>query len=449
MNKTSTPINLLLLLIIASLGACVKGTAVTVEKPVVVTTDVIVETTGTSAWGGGFISNGATNITAYGVCYSSTNSEPTVADAKTDNKVGLYWFNSNIKGLTPNTTYYARAYATNSEATAYGNVVQFKTGSGTGTPAANVSTLAGSSEGNANGHGAAALFNHPYGTATDAAGNVYVSDSYNCSIRKITPDGEVTTIAGTGALGNTDGPGNIAQFYAPAGLAVDATGNIFVADMGNNIIRKITPSGIVSTFAGSGSAGYNNGTGTIASFSQPADIVIDGSGNLFVADMGNNLIRQITPAGVVTTVAGSRFAGIASGQGTAASLNKPSGIARDAAGNLYVTEPLNKTIRKISKDYMVTIFTGGPDSLSFAIGRPQAIKIDGSDNLYIADANGRILKIAADKTFSVLAGTTGTTGSADGAGGTASFNDPRGIAVDNQGNVYVADYNNNRIRKIK
>jgi sugar lactone lactonase YvrE len=449
MKKTSTQINLLLLLLITSLGACFKGTTVTVETPVIITNDVIIEATGTSAWGGGFITNNVSNITAYGVCYSATNPVPTVADLKTTDNISLFSFNSNLKALTPNTVYYVRAYATNSATTAYGGVVQFKTGSGTGAVATVVSTLAGSTQGNANGNGTSALFNHPYGMATDATGNVYVSDSYNCTIRKITPAGDVTTIAGTGNLGNADGPGTTAQFYAPTGLAVDATGNIFVADMGNNLIRKIGPGGVVSTFAGNGSAGYTNGTGTAASFSQPTGIVIDAAGNLYVTDSGNNLVRKITQAGVVTTIAGSRLAGFLSGQGTAAAFNKPSGIALDAAGNMYVTEPLNKAIRKITKDYMVTTFTGGLASVSFAIGQPQAINIDANNNFFIADANGRILKIAADRNVTVLAGTSGTTGSADGSGTAALFNEPKGLAIDNQGNIYVADYSNNRIRKIK
>lgn len=172
-----------------------------------------------------------------------------------------------------------------------------------------VSTLAGSNEGNIDGNGTAALFNHPFGNARDAAGNLYISDSYNCTIRKITADGNVTTIAGSGSLGSADGTGKSASFYSPAGLAVDASGNIFVADMGNNLIRKITPAGVVTTFAGSGIAGYADGTGTSASFSAPTGLAIGTDGSLYVSDANTGLVRKITSAGVVTTIAGNRTNG--------------------------------------------------------------------------------------------------------------------------------------------
>jgi sugar lactone lactonase YvrE len=448
MKQRSTQIYLLLLLIIPMLSACFKNGS-GVELPVVLTGDVVIEATSTSAWTGGSITNSTSNFTMYGVCYSTTNPEPTVNDTKTEETIKLLSFNSHLTGLTPNTVYYVRAYVTNSTGTGYGNVIQFKTGSDLSASYGTVSTFAGSSEGFENGTGTAALFNRPTAVATDAAGNVYVSDSFNSVIRKITPDGVSSTLAGSGTFGYADGPAATAQFYVPSGLAVDAAGNVFVADLGNNMIRKISPTGVVSTFAGNGSAGYSDGTGTSSTFNAPTGVALDAAGNLYVTDSGNSLIRQITPAGAVTTVVGNRLAAFANGIGTAASLNKPSGIAFDAAGNMYVTEPLNKAIRKIAKDYTVTTFTGGLDSVSLAIGKPQAINIDANNNIYIADGNGRILKINKDKILTVLAGKTGGTGSTDGDGSTALFNSPQGVASDTQGNVYIADYNNNRIRKIK
>jgi sugar lactone lactonase YvrE len=432
MKLTSTPLNFLVLFILSLCGACTKSS---VEKPAIaelITQDVINESA-TGAWTGGTIINSTGNFSAYGVCYSATNAEPTINDSKTAEVINVLSFNSNIKGLTPNTTYYVRAYATNSSGTGYGNVIQFKTPADFNTIYGEVSTFG------------PALFNHPGGLATDGAGNVYVADSYNNIIRKITAAGDVSTVAGNGTVGYINGPSASAEFYAPAGLAID----IYVADMGNNIIRKISAAGVVSTFAGTGNPGYANGAGTAAQFKSPAGLAIDNNGNLYVADNGNNAVRKITPAGVVTTVAGNGTAGYINAQGTSAYLNKPTGIAIDGAGNLYVAEPDSKVIRKINTDNRVTTFIGGPGSVALAIGKPQDIHIDAQNNFYITDGTGRVFKIDAAKNLKVLAGKSGTTGQADGNGSVALFNYPGAITTDNEGNVFIADVNNNKIRKIR
>ena len=447
MKLKITPINFLLFLVVGTLGACSKGTSVQGVVAQLVTNDVIIDPTSTIAYTGGVITNSAA-VLSYGICYSATNSEPTIADSKTSETVKIFSFSSKLKGLALNTTYYVRAYATNPTGTGYGNVVQFKTGSGTPGTYGTVSTFAGSAAGYENNTGTAALFNRPTSVATDGAGNVYVADSYNSVIRKITPEGVTTTVAGTGTFGYKDGPAATAQFYVPSGLAVDATGNIFVADLGNNIIRKITPAGVVSTFAGNGSSGAGDGTGTAATFSGPAGIAIDATGNFYVTDSNNNLIRKITPDGVVTTVAGNRVGVYANGVGTSASFNKPTGIAFDAAGNMYVAEAASNAIRKITKDYIVSTFAGGVDTAALKLGAPQDLKIDANNNVYITDGGGRVLKINKDRVFSIVAGKTATTGTADGDGSTALFNGPKGIALDPQGNLFIADYNNNRIRKV-
>ena len=185
------------------------------------------------------------------------------------------------------------------------------------------------------------------GLAVDASGNIYVGDRGNNVILKISSAGVVSTFAGNGSAGSANGPAASASFNVPLALALDSAGNLYVIDQ-INLIRKITPAGVVSTLAGSVATGTANGVGTAASFNSPSGIAVDASGNVYVADTGNNLIRMITPAGVVTTLAGSGAAGFANGTGTAASFNFPSGVAVDQSGNVYVADEDNNAIRKIS-----------------------------------------------------------------------------------------------------
>ncbi len=204
------------------------------------------------------------------------------------------------------------------------------------TPVVTVSTLAGSgTSGYTDGTGTSAQFKNPYGVAVDGAGNVYVADRYNHRIRKITTSGVVSTLAGS-SQGYTDGTGTSAQFYNPTGVAVDGAGNVYVADLSNHRIRKITTSGVVSTLAGS-TSGYADGTGTSAQFNNPSGVAVDGAGNVYVADLSNHRIRKITALGVVSTLAGSTY-GYADGTGTSASFDKPYGVAVDGAGNVYVAD---------------------------------------------------------------------------------------------------------------
>ena len=235
------------------------------------------------------------------------------------------------------------------------------------TPAGVVSTVAGSDSGergNTNGSGAAARFNAPAGLTLDAAGNLYVSDNGNKQIRKITPAGEVSTFAGSGIFGSTDGNGTSASFKSPIGIVIDASGNLYVADSRSNLIRKISPTGDVSTFAGSGAEGSTNGNGTLASFNAPEGIAIDASGNLYIADSENNLIRKINHAGDVTTLAGNGSLGADNGAAETASFIQPYGVALDASGNLYVADTYNNLIRKITQS-AYTITPALPAGLSF------------------------------------------------------------------------------------
>jgi len=314
--------------------------------------------------------------------------------------------------------------------------------------------------GSADGTGAAARFAHPIGVAVDGTWNVYVADTENATIRKITADGVVTTLAGTaGVAGSADGTGAAARFHFPTGVAVDGTGNVYVADQGNDIIRKITPEGVVTTLAGTaGSVGRKDGTGSAAQFYAPAGVTVDSAGNVYVADWGNITVRKITPDGVVTTLAGTPAQrGSADGTGAAARFSLPFGVAVDSAGNVYVAEEDNNTIRKITAAGVVTTLAGTAGTSGSADGTgaaarfdfPASVAVDSAGNLYVADSsNSTIRKVTAGGVVTTLAGTAGMFGSADGTSATARFNQPVGVAVDSVGNVYVVDQFNHAIRMV-
>lgn len=318
-----------------------------------------------------------------------------------------------------------------------------------------VTTFAGNgSPGFIDGTGTSAQFEAAFGVATDASGNVYVGDGG--TVRKITPAGVVTTIAGdaNASSGFVDGTGSAARFNGVYGVAVDAAGNIYAADQDNSAIRKITPAGVVTTLAGSGTAGFADGTGAAAQFNYPTGVAVDGSGNVYVADAINNRIRKITPTGVVTTLAGSGTVGYADGTGTAAKFALPAGIAVDGNGNLYVSDWAGLRIRKITSAGVVTTVAGsGTAGSSDGTGSaaqfngPMGVAVDASGNIYVADeANYSIRKINPNGVVTTLAGSS--QGYQDGPGNTAKFDNPLGVAVDGSGNIYVADNTNFRIRKI-
>jgi len=429
-------------------------TTTTSTSPTVATTALIINLTATTAQSGGNITDAGTSaVTAAGVCYSATNKTPTTNDAKVVQDLTTLSllpadFSVALTGLTAGTTYYARAYASNSSGTAYGAVVQFTTATALSGLVTTVSTLAGDgTAGYYNGIGAVAKFNNPGGIAVDAAGNIYVADSFNNRIRRVTSDGTVSAFAGKGTLGYTEGAAADAEFYGPQGVAADGAGNIYVADLGNNVIRKITAGGVVSTFAGSGTAGFVNATGTSAQFNNPAGLAIDASGNIYVADRGNNAIRKITSAGVVTTLAGFKTGGYVNATGTAAAFDTPNGVAVDASGNVYVADQGNSAIRKITPAGVVTTVAGGPAQATL-LNFPSALALDSQGNIFIADEGGRIIECTNANILYILAGTLNTTGLTNGDGATALFSNPQGIAIDASGNIYVADQDNNCIRKL-
>jgi hypothetical protein len=329
-------------------------------------------------------------------------------------------------------------------------------------PANVVTTFAGSAghDGSSDGAGAAARFNEPNGVAVDVHGNVYVADTSNDTIREITSGGVVTTLAGTaGVPGSVDGVGTAAQFNDPTAVAVDDAGNIYVADAGNDTIREIAQGGVVTTIAGmAGVADSADGVGAAAHFNHPSSVSVDGAGNVYVADTYNNTIREISPARVVTTLAGTpNVAGSADGVGAAALFDNPYGIAVDDAGNIYVGDTLNDTVREITPGGVVTTLAGTAGQAGNIDGTgaaarlndPNGVAVDGAGNVYVADyGNHLIREITPAGVVTTLAGTVGETGGADGTGPAARFNRPTGVAVDGAGNVFVADTENDTIRKL-
>ncbi|QTN29968.1 SMP-30/gluconolactonase/LRE family protein [Rhodoferax sp. AJA081-3] len=333
------------------------------------------------------------------------------------------------------------------------NTLRKITGGSVGTLAG----LAGRSS-SRDGAGAAARFEDPYAVATDGAGNVYVADATDHSIRKIAPDGTVTTLAGkAGTLGSADGAGAAARFQNPQGIAADSAGNVFVADTGNRTIRKISSTGVVSTLAGSaGQGGSADGTGASARFNSPLGVAVDSGGTVYVIDSADNTVRKITPGGVVTTLAGSPGGiGLVDGTGSAARFTVPFDLTVDAAGNLYICDHGNHAIRKVTPAGVVTTLAGsGTAGNTNSNGRaaafkfPSGITVDNSTGaVFVADTDNQVIrKISATGDVTTVGG-AGTIGSADGAGTAASFYNPKDVATDRNGNLYVADRANHTVRK--
>ena len=392
------------------------------------------------------------------------------------------------------------------------------------TPTGDVTTFAGSSgeAGSVDGTGGAARFVYPFGVAVGGDGNIYVTDIGDHTVRKITPAGVVTTLAGTaGVTGSANGVGAAAQFYLPQGIAVGPGSNyyVYVADNGNSTIRRIDSSGNVITFAGAaGVTGHVNGLPGVARFNYPVGVTVDTVGNVFVADFGNNAIRKLDTGGTTTTLAGDLLGtgGHVDGTGVFARFRNPSGVAvNPLTGDVFVADTSNHVIRKINTSSIVTTISGSPGTLGSADGTsaarffypagisvsangtkilvvdtgshsirsldntvspvntttfagatgavgttdgagaaarftyPYGVAVDGSGNVYVADHDAHtVRKISPAGVTTTIAGTAGVSGSADGTGTAATFKGPTGIAVDGSGNVYVADTDNDTVRKI-
>jgi ABC-type branched-subunit amino acid transport system substrate-binding protein/sugar lactone lactonase YvrE len=325
-----------------------------------------------------------------------------------------------------------------------------------------VSTLAGDGHwGHRDGSGAQARFNGiEGGMAVDSEGNVYVAERGH-RIRRITFDGAVSTLAGTGVPGYADGPGSTAQFNYPSGVALDAAGNVYVADTFNHRIRVIRPGGVVSTLAGDGEVGYRDGTAMQAQFNAPTDVAVDATGVIYVADSRNNRIRTISPERVVTTLAGSGERGFKDGPPEQAEFDGPSRLTVDMGGNVFVSDSLdreyrgNHALRRIAPIGTVTTLAGngqpgltdGPiaEATFYHLG---GLDVDAAGNIYVADVlSERIRVITSQGMVYTLAG-AGASGFVDGPGSEATFLWPKGVVLAGASRLYVADCASNRVRVI-
>ncbi len=320
--------------------------------------------------------------------------------------------------------------------------------------------------GSADDTGTAARFSAPYGVAGDGAGNLYIADTNNCTLRKmVIATGVVTTLAGTaGRCGSADGTAAAARFDGPAGVASDGAGTLYVADTQGHTIRKVViATGAVTTLAGAaGQPGSGDGIAAAARFNTPHGVAADGAGNLYVADTANHTVRKIAIAtATVSTLAGApgQGPGGSDGVGAAARFNAPQGVVSDGAGNLFVADSGNHTIRK------VVVATAAVGTLAGAAGQadttdgvgaaarffyPTAVAVDGAGDLFVADTENGTLRevVIATGLVTTLAGTAGRQGSVDAVGAAARFSTMYGVAVDGAGDLFVADTYNHEIRRV-
>lgn len=316
-----------------------------------------------------------------------------------------------------------------------------------------VTTVAGDGTASlVNGPSLSATFHFPEDIVVAANGNVYVNDVFNHVIRKIAA-GQVSTLAGGIGSDIINGNGASAGFKSPYSVTIDANGNLYTTDDADPRVRKISPAGEVSTYAGIETPGYVDGSKDVAQFKSGNYIIADALGNLYVSDAGNNRIRKISVEGQVTTIAGTGMPGYNDGRGATAQFNFPGGITIDKQGNLYIVDRGNFRIRKITPAGEVSTFAGSgmQGDKDGSAGEAQFnldtrdIVVDEAGSLYLSDRD-RIRKINAEGIVSSIAGST--SGFRDGDGTSAKFNFPNGLGIDTQGKIYVADLNNNRIRKL-
>ena len=336
----------------------------------------------------------------------------------------------------------------------------------TRTPAIN--TIAGNGTAGFGGDGglaSSAELNGPSGVAVDSGDNLYIADPGNNRIRKVAAgSGVITTIAGNGSAGYSgdNGPAAGAELNLPGGVAIDSAGSVYIADGGNNVIRRIDTSGTITTVAGNNAEGYSgdNGLATNATLYGPAGVAV-GGGNLYIADTNNNRIRMVNSVGTITTIAGDGTAGYTgdNGPATSATLNKPAAVLVGSTGNVYIADTGNNVIRMITTTGTISTIAGtgaagysgdGGAATSARLGGPYGLNADSAGDLYIADSMNNVIRMVTTAgIISTIAG-NGTNGySGDGAEATgAALSNPQSVALDSQGNVYISDRNNNRVREV-
>jgi len=311
-----------------------------------------------------------------------------------------------------------------------------------------IATFAGNGTGGYSGDAGAAAsaeLRNPYTVALDSSGNLYIADTSNNVIRMVNTSGIITTVAGNGLEGYSGdgGPATSAQIFNPAGVAVDSFGNLFIADTRENRIRMVNTSGIISTVAGNGAVGSggDGGPATSAQLYHPAGIAVDGSGNLYIADSNNQRIRKVNASGIITTIAGNGVVGYNCNNGVATSLglHDPTGVAVDGSGNLYIADSGNQCVRKVNSSGAMTTVAGngvasysgdGGPAASAGLSSPTGVAVDASGNLYIADYVNNRIRVVSSGTITTVAG-NGTAGfSGDGGSAvSAQLYNPTGVAV--------------------
>jgi sugar lactone lactonase YvrE len=320
------------------------------------------------------------------------------------------------------------------------------------------------------GPATSASLGSPSGVAVDASANLYIAD-FSSRVRKVSSSGTITTVAGDGKQGfsGDGGPATSASLNNPNGIAVDASGNLFIADTDNNRIRKVSASGVISSVAGNGNAGFSGdgGEATAASLNQPRGVAVDSSGNLFIADASNSLIRKLSPNGIISTVAGdgNAFTCTSSsctpahgdgGPATSAGLLFPDGVIADAYGDLFIADTVNERVRKVSPNGIITTVAGNGEQSSTGDGgpatsasvQPYAVAVDASGNLFIADyADNVVRRVSVTGVISTVAGNGKSGFSGDGGPATSASVNPVDVAVDASGDLFIADFGNNRIRE--
>jgi trimeric autotransporter adhesin len=323
----------------------------------------------------------------------------------------------------------------------------------------NISTVAGSGVAGDSGDGSSALsaaLGAPTGVAMDPQHNLYIASAVNHVVRRVASNGVITTAAGTGLAGSSGDGGlaTAAQLNTPMSVAADQSGNIYIADEGANKVRRIAPDGTISTFAGTGAAGFSgdNGLASAAQLSSPSAVAVDPHGSVVIADTGNNRMRKVTSDGVIDTMAGTSTAGLSGDGGAAflAALNGPDSVAIGSDGTAYVADEGNQRIRRIAPDGSISSLMSSANLVPLTLASPMHLAVDSNQQLFVSDGqdqNIQAMGSACQLTPVAGTGSAGFTGDG-GPAASAQVNSPANMATDSSGDVYFADSNNNRVRRL-